>query len=63
MPGRQISDQTKLIRMVMDYAEATESDGMIVALDQEKAYDKIMHDFLWKSMEKFNFPPRFIGLI
>ena len=32
--------------MVLNYAEATEENGMIVALDQAKAYDKIEHDYL-----------------
>lgn len=29
--------------MMMNYAEAAEENGLIVALDQEKAYDKIDH--------------------
>ena len=44
--GRQISEQTQLLKMVLNYAEATEENGMIVALDQAKAYDKIEHDYL-----------------
>lgn len=34
---------------MVNYAEATEEDGVIVALDQEKAYDKIAHDYLWRA--------------
>jgi hypothetical protein len=41
MPGRSIFDQVKLARIMVRYAEVTEEDGLIVALDQEKAYDKI----------------------
>ncbi len=41
IPGRQISNQTKLIRMIIDHADLALQNGMIVALDQEKAYDKI----------------------
>nr|GAT44892.1 predicted protein [Mycena chlorophos] len=47
IPGGKISSQTMLIRMVMEYAETTEQNGIIVALDQEKAYDRIKHDYLW----------------
>jgi exonuclease III/ribonuclease HI len=61
IPGRQISDQTQLIRMVMEYAEVTEENGMIVALDQEKAYDKIAHDYLWRIMNGFGIPEAFIN--
>ena len=34
---RSIFDQTRLARAMLDYAEANEEDGMIVALDQEKS--------------------------
>ena len=39
IPGHQISDQTLLCRVMVDYAEAVEENGIIVVLDQEKAYD------------------------
>lgn len=32
-PGRRIMDQTKLIRMMIQYTEAREQNGIIVALD------------------------------
>ncbi len=47
IPGRQITNQTKLIRMIIDHADITQTNGLIVVLDQEKAYDKIQHDYLW----------------
>ncbi|TFY69246.1 hypothetical protein EVJ58_g534 [Rhodofomes roseus] len=66
IPGRQISEQTQLTHMVMEYAAMNDPsedeirDGIIVALDQEKAYDKIMHDYLWKTLERFGIPEEFI---
>ncbi|KAF5388098.1 hypothetical protein D9615_000306 [Tricholomella constricta] len=42
--GQRITDQTKLIRLMMQYAKSTGRNGLIVALDQEKAYDKIASD-------------------
>jgi hypothetical protein len=60
MPGQSIFDQVKLARMMVNYAEVTQKDGFIVALDQEKAYDKISHDYLWRSLGKYNIHPRFI---
>jgi hypothetical protein len=38
--GRSIFDQVKLTKLVVDYAEAVDENGVIVSLDQEKAYDK-----------------------
>jgi hypothetical protein len=60
VPGRQISEQTQLIKMVLKYAEATQENWMIVALDQAKAYDKIEHDYLWKTLKAFKIPDHFI---
>lgn len=59
IPGHQISDQTQLCRVMVDHAEAVEENGIIVALDQEKAYDKITHDYLWKALTKFSIPTAF----
>jgi hypothetical protein len=63
IPGRQISALTQLTRMVMAYAEALEEDGMIVALDQEKAYNKIKHDYLWRVLKRFGLPENMIKSI
>src|ERR1700732_3674935 len=60
MPGRSIFDQVKLARMMVHYAEATEENGLIIALDQEKAYDKISHDYLWRTLKKYNLLDNFI---
>lgn len=63
VPKRHLSDQTRLAHAMLSYAEANEENGVIVALDQEKAYDKISHDYLWKTLEKFNIPQKFIATI
>jgi exonuclease III len=60
IPGRQISDHTQLTRMTMEYAEVSGNNGLIIALDQEKAYDKISHDYLWRVLKAFNIPPEYI---
>ena len=43
--------------------ERTNKPGAIVALDQEKAYDKILHPYLWEILHKLNFPERFINTV
>ena len=63
IPGRVITDQIRLTQMILHYAEATEENGIIVALDQEKAYDKIAHDYLWLTLEKYGLPPSFINTV
>jgi hypothetical protein len=45
------------------FTEVAERNGAILALDQEKAYDKIMHQYLWKTLEAFNMPPLFVKTV
>ena len=63
MPGRSIHNQVRLAKQMVNYTEATEENGLIVALNQEKAYDKICHDYLWCTMEKYNLPQTFINTV
>ncbi|KAJ8454687.1 hypothetical protein ONZ51_g12888 [Trametes cubensis] len=60
IPGRSIFSHIKLARTMIEYAEAEEINGAIVALDQEKAYDRIDHDYLWEALRRANFPETFI---
>ena len=61
--GRNIYDQVKLAKLTLDYGRITKKNGAIVTLDQEKAYDRILHPYLWKVLEKFNIPQHFIKTI
>ena len=63
IPNRLIFDHICLAKAILNYAEATEEDGAILALDQEKAYDKIRHDYLWKTLEAFHLPQPFIKTV
>ena len=61
--GRSLYDDIKLAQLMPEYAESDFKDGLIVSLDQEKAYDKIDHNYLWQMMVKYNFPQRFTQLV
>ncbi len=63
VPGRRIQNHTQLARMMMSWTDMNGMDGAIVALDQEKAYDKIAHDYLWRVLRQFKIPEVFIRLI
>jgi len=63
VPGRSLHDHTKLTSKIIDYCEIEEIDGIIVSLDQEKAYDKIAHDYMWQVLEKMNIPSSLIKTI
>ena len=63
IPKRSIYNNIRLAQTILKYTELTEEDGAIVALDQEKAYDKIRHDYLWTTLERFNVPLMFIKTV
>lgn len=60
MRGRSIYNQTQLLNQVIQLAEISEDNGLIIALNHKKAYDCIAHDYMWKVLKAFNFPLEFI---
>ena len=61
--NRSIFNQIRLANAIIDYAEVTEKNGAIVALDQEKAYNKIKHNYLWATMDKVSLPSTFTKIV
>lgn len=57
---RSIFDNIALARMVMAHDEAKKKNGLLVLLDQEKAYDKIDLDYLWKVVRANKVPEEWI---
>lgn len=58
--GRLIFDQTRLFQSIIDYTKAIEENRAIIALDQEKAYNKIEYKYLWETLKVFRLPAYFI---
>lgn len=46
IPKRSIFHHIRLANAIINFAEVTEVDGAIIVLNQEKAYDKVRHDYL-----------------
>lgn len=63
IPKRPIFNHIRLASMITNYAEVLEEDRAIVALDQEKVYDKINHAYLWKTLETFSIPNNLIDTV
>lgn len=63
IPGRGLYDHTRLSRTIIDYCEVERIEGCIISLDQEKAYDKIDHKYLYKVLKAFGMPTAFIKTI
>ena len=51
--GRSIHDGAALIRDLIDYVNYKNLPGLIISLDQTKAYDRVEWNFLFKVLEKF----------
>ena len=48
---------------MVNYSKVTEQNGLLVALDQEKVYDKICHDYLIWVLKNYNLPEKLIKII
>ena len=61
--GRRIGDSINLVRDLIDLANQNEEEAALLFLDQEKAFDRVNHSVLFKTMEKFGFGNSFISWI
>jgi len=57
--GRSVFDAVRNSDDILEFAEITNRYGILVAIDFEKAFDSLNHNFLFKALEKFNFGPYF----
>jgi len=63
VPGRLMSDHTRLASEVVHLCDATGTPGFIVGLDQAKAYDRVDQDWLLRVLVAFGLPPDLILLL
>ena len=59
IPGRTINDNLRLIQDAIAYANETNTPLALISVDQLKAFDRVSHDFLFKTLDKFGFGPDF----
>jgi len=45
---------------MIHYCKTHQKNRYVLYLNQEKAYNKIAHDYLWKFLEKYGLPQKFI---
>ena len=57
--GRSIFSNLHLIRDALDMIDKTNEPAILVSLDQEKAFDRVDHDFMLRVLAKFGFGPNF----
>ena len=58
--GRKIDHNIHMIRDLIDLVDKEDSQAAFIFLDQEKAFDRVDHGFLFKTMEAFGIGEDFI---
>ena len=61
--GRLIFDNVHLLRNVIDYVDQKILPCIFLNVDQEKAFDLVSYDFLYKCLEVYGFGSNFIRWI
>ena len=58
--GRKIDQNIHLVRDLIEMANRDDDTAAFLFLDQEKAFDRVNHEFLFKTMKAFGIGDRFI---
>ncbi len=61
--GRSILDNLHLVRDIYDFAFNNNINLVFLSLDQEKAFDRVDHNFLFETLKAFGFGDIFISMI
>ena len=63
VPGRSIFDNLYILRDVINLAEIRQTPTYIISCDFEKAFDKVDHQFLYRTLKAFHFGDKFTNFI
>ena len=63
LPGRHIGTNIHILQDLIDLANAKDLEAAILFLDQEKAFDRMSHSFILKTLRHFGFGEEFIDWI
>ena len=63
IPGRHIYDSISLSRDIIDYDKCDGIPISIFNIDQEKAFDRVSHEYLFRVLKAFGLGDRFISFI
>ena len=61
--GRLIEEPIRIIDDIMFYARQNKLESLMFAIDFERAFDSVEHNFIFATLRKFGFGPIFIQWI
>lgn len=63
VPNRSIFDNISFIRDIIQVSKLLDIKCGLLSLDQEKAFDRVEHSYLWNSLEAFGFHEKFLRML
>ena len=64
VPGRTIDDIIQTLDIITDYYDVNEKEGgALICVDQEKAFDRVNHKYLFQILDKLGIRGNFLNLI
>ncbi|KAL6539623.1 hypothetical protein OROHE_011394 [Orobanche hederae] len=63
MPGRSLTEAIHLVRRLMEKFREQRKDLHMVFIDLEKAYDSILRDVIWRSLEERRMSSPYVRVI
>lgn len=61
--GRYIGENLRLVSDIITYCNMDNLPGLLLAVDYRNAFDSLEHEFMWFTLESFNFGPSFCSWI
>ena len=63
VPNRTIYNNLFTIRDIIEYSNKKKLPTYILSFDQEKAFDKVHRDYMFKCLEKMNYPKQYYNFL
>jgi hypothetical protein len=60
IPGKQITDNCRLIEEIIELSNSENQEAYLITLDAQKAFDSVDHEYLHKILKCYGFPVEYI---